>query len=129
MNRSLFVPQELSENFLTYRANSELKLYRTLPHYSSLQHLERIANTANSEKELANIINASFLAPMSDFKPLPADYLSDLVANPPLVPALEVSTDAVFEKLSKLNPAKAHGPDDIPSWLLRENADLLSVPV
>ena len=40
---------------------------------SSLQHPEGIANTANSEKELANIINASFLAPMSDFKPLPAD--------------------------------------------------------
>ena len=66
---------------------------------------------------------------MSDFKPLPADYLSDFVANPPLIPALEVPTGAVFEKLSKLNPAKAHGPDDIPSWLLRENGDLLSVQV
>jgi hypothetical protein len=30
-------------------------------------------------------------------------------------------------KLSKVNPAK--GPDGIPSWVLKENADLLADPV
>ncbi|CAH3161434.1 unnamed protein product, partial [Porites lobata] len=29
-------------------------------------------------------------------------------------------------KLSVLNPSKAHGPDGIPAWLLKENADLLA---
>ena len=32
-------------------------------------------------------------------------------------------------KLSKVNPAKANGPDGIPSWVLKENADLLADPV
>ena len=36
-----------------------------------------------------------------------------------------VSTDSVFLKLSCLNPKKATGPDGIPSWLIKENADLL----
>jgi hypothetical protein len=35
----------------------------------------------------------------------------------------------VFEKLSKLNPRKAHGPDGIPTWVLKENADILELPV
>ena len=40
-----------------------------------------------------------------------------------------VTRDSVFQKLFKLNPKKAHGPDGIPSWLLKENADLLAGPV
>ena len=40
-----------------------------------------------------------------------------------------VTRDAVYKKLLKLNPKKAHGPDGIPSWLLKENADLLAGPV
>ena len=35
---------------------------------------------------------------------------------------LTVSSDVVFEKLSKLNPKKAVAHDDIPQWLLKENA-------
>ena len=35
----------------------------------------------------------------------------------------------VLEKLSKLNPRKAHGPDGIPTWVLKENADILELPV
>ena len=37
-----------------------------------------------------------------------------------------VTRDSVFQKLFKLNPKKAHGPDGIPSWLLKENVDLLA---
>ena len=29
----------------------------------------------------------------------------------------------------KLNRSKAHGPDGIPGWVLKENADLLAVPI
>jgi len=32
-------------------------------------------------------------------------------------------------KLSKLNPYKANGPDNIPVWLLKEHADILAGPV
>ena len=91
---------------------------------SSLQRVKKgVANRAKSNKELANIINASFLAPMSEFDPLPQGYFSDFNANTPTSP------DAVFQKLSTLNPYKAHGADNIPNWILRKNADILSRPV
>ena len=32
-------------------------------------------------------------------------------------------------KLSKVNPAKANGPDGIHSWVLKENVDVLADPV
>ena len=34
-----------------------------------------------------------------------------------------------YKKLSTLNSSKAQGPDNIPAWLLKENADLLANPV
>ena len=36
---------------------------------------------------------------------------------------------SVFQKLLTINATKAQGPDGIPGWLLKENADLLSDPV
>ena len=53
---------------------------------------------------LSNTINNAFLAP-----------------NPPTATKLWV-----LKKLTSLNPAKALGPDSIPAWLLKENADLLA---
>ena len=35
---------------------------------------------------------------------------------------------SVLKKLCCVNPAKAQGPDSIPRWLLKENADLLTPP-
>lgn len=59
---------------------------------------------------------------MSTFAPLAPDATTDVrYPNPPLVSEL-----CVQKKLSALNPAKASGPDMIPSWLLKENADLLA---
>lgn len=40
-----------------------------------------------------------------------------------------VSESSVLRKLSALNPTKAKGPDGIPAWLLKENADFLAGPV
>ena len=40
-----------------------------------------------------------------------------------------VSEFCVLKKLSVLNPAKSSAPDMIPSWLLKENADLLAPAV
>ena len=37
-----------------------------------------------------------------------------------------VSELSVLKKLCSVNPAKAQGPDSIPGWLLKENADLLT---
>ena len=37
-----------------------------------------------------------------------------------------ISAFSIFRKLCSINPAKAQGPDGIPGWLLKENADLLA---
>ena len=78
---------------------------------------------------LANIINKAFLSPMRSFTPLPADYLTLPTTSATQQPALVVSNELVYKKLVKLNRSKAHGPDDIPGWLLKENADLLAAPI
>ena len=74
---------------------------------------------------LANLINKAFLSPMSDFTPLPPSIpvvtVSDCV--------LTVTEESVFKKLTALNPTKATGPDGNPSWLLKENADILARPI
>ena len=85
---------------------------------------------AHDMLELANNINDAFLSPMSDFVPLLSNFqpvqgpANDSVATP-----LIVSSYSVYKKLSTLNSTKAQGLDNIPAWLLKENADLLANPV
>ena len=79
------------------------------------------------KKVLANEINNTFLSPMSIFAPLSLDPHRRSCTESVLTDTVfTVSSDVVFEKLSKLNPKKAVGPDGIPPWLLKENADLLA---
>jgi hypothetical protein len=63
---------------------------------------------------------------MNSFQPLPHDTLSkySLTDSP-----FFVTSDAIYQKHSSLNPTKVHGPDGITTWLLKENADLLDDPV
>ena len=71
---------------------------------------------------LANTINKALLDTMSRFTPLSR-------ANMPTKSEIEtvaVPVDSVFKYLASLNPTKATGPDNIPSWFLKENADLLA---
>ena len=93
--------------------------------YRSLQSIDEAANLNNSQ--LANIFNEAFLSSMSDFSPLPNDFsLSANLDNNEDV--FSVTKHDVLMKLIKLNPTKANGPDGIPTWLLKENAELLSDP-
>ena len=87
---------------------------------SVLRHVDPGHNSGPTA--LANTVNEAFLAPIRTFAPLAQDATSDVCyPNPPLVSEL-----CVLKKLSALNPAKSSGPDMIPSWLLKENADLLA---
>ena len=72
---------------------------------------------------LANTINDTFLAPMNKFAPLDpqAHHATQHVSNPPTV-----TEHSIYRKLASLNPNKASGPDKIPAWLLKENADILA---
>ena len=91
----------------------------------SLQHMYG----PSDDITLANIINKAFLSPMRSFTPLPADYVILLTNSATQQPALIVSNESVYKKLMKLNRSKAHGPDGIPGWVLKENADLLAGPI
>ena len=96
----------------------------------SLRHITDSPDTSTSD--LANTINQAFLSSMNSFLPLPPDFSVNPITcsnctNP--APELVVSTHSVFKKLSTLNSSKAQGPDGIPAWLLKENADLFAEPV
>ena len=72
---------------------------------------------------LANTINDTFLAPMNKFARLDPQvhHATQHVSNPPTV-----TEHSIYRKLASLNPTKASGPDNIPAWLLKENADILA---
>ena len=90
----------------------------------SLQHIDRVSNAKDLAKK---VINDSFLQPMRAYSPLPANF--QLERDTPPSPPFVVSHFSVYMKLSMLNSTKAEGPDGIPAWLLKENADLLAKPI
>ena len=76
----------------------------------------------SSLKALANTINNAFLALLNSFSPLHPEVSGYVQhTNPPTVTEFRV-----LKKLTRLNPVKASGPDDIPACLLSENADILA---
>lgn len=91
----------------------------------SLHHI----NASSNKQDLANTINEAFIKPMKDFSPLPTDFEPDVADFPSSSSLVVVSAPSVYKKLSTLNPTKAQGPDGIPAWLLRENANVLTLPV
>ena len=62
---------------------------------------------------------------MCDFTPLTSNSPAVIDHDCSLI----VTEESTFSKLAALNPTKASGPDGIPSWLLKENADILARPV
>ena len=76
-----------------------------------------------------NFINSEFLSPMRVFTPLTSELPTYLVAQLSESLPKTVTVFSVFNKLTKLNPNKASGPDGIPAWLLKDNALLLAAPI
>ena len=93
---------------------------------SSSLNLSHLTSPESSTYDLANTINNAFLEPSKSFVPLVKPTTS---AVPSICHDLIVSEIAVFKKLCHLNPSKSSGPDNLPSWLLRENADILTQPI
>ena len=90
-----------------------------------MRSLQHISEESLSALDLANLINDTFLSPMQDFTPLSAEsfqLLQDHSTEQPFV----ISTHAVYLQLLSINLRKASGPNGVPAWLLKENADLLS---
>ena len=93
----------------------------------SLTRLNNGDASVTTDAALANLVNDGFPSPMKDFQPLTQKHTVD--SNLPSESTLIVTAASVFKKLSDINPTKAQGPDEIPGWLLKENADLLTNPV
>ncbi len=89
----------------------------------SLQNIDGVS----SPLDLANVINDCFILPMREFTPLQSSFMPE--GDPSLSTDFVISSDAVYKKLSLLNPTKAQGPDGVPAWLLKENADCLAEPI
>ena len=65
----------------------------------------------NTDDELPNLGNESFLVPMKDY--LPSVDFSISVLQPACRSPLVISVASVFKKLSEINSGKAKGPDGI----------------
>ena len=80
-----------------------------------------------SPVNLEHEINKAFLEPQQEY------HLSVPLARLPTddhsLELPDTSELRIHRLLSKLNPSKACGPDDIPNWLLREYSDILALPV
>ena len=113
--------EELTTSRMTARCSTN---WATGARLQSLQHLYESIDQIG----LANIINEAFLSPIYCFTPLPDAFPCTTFSNY-YENHLVVSVESVRKKLSKLNPCKANGPDNIPGWLLKENADILAGPV
>ena len=82
--------------------------------------------------ELATKINQSFLSITNPFPPLSCQ-LENVETYPALINEIiskyHISPEDVYSKLSNLKRTKASGPDNLPSWILKEFAMEFSSPV
>ena len=96
--------------------------------WSEVKKLSRMKpGSATNTELLKSLKSKAFLSPMQHFVPLPSNFSHSIVRN--IETPITVTRGSIYLKLSKLNPKKAQGPDGIPSWLLKENADLLAGPI
>ena len=92
----------------------------------SQMQIESIDNL--SPTEIANLINKSFLIPVSNYPPLVAETSLPSMCPFPTTP-LQVSIHSTYIKPKYLNPGKSPGPDGIPNWLYKKYAEILKEPI
>ncbi|KAK2552410.1 hypothetical protein P5673_026492 [Acropora cervicornis] len=122
---------------LRNRVNREQKACRAKYFQVKVEHLKKCKPSAwwKEIKKLSGCSPASsersyvMKSLQHLFTPLHADYVILPTNSTTQQPVLVVSNESVYSKLMKLNTSKAHGPDGIPGCLLKENADLLAVPI
>ena len=88
---------------------------------------DNLAPQDPSPYQLANLINKTFQEPMQSFNPLPPTYLQQ--TNEKTLPEFCITEHHLFKSLLLSNPRKATGPDGIPGWVLKENADIQAQPI
>lgn len=107
----------------------QLSGFSKIERASPIADLQHLTDEGEDPKHLANVINDAFLSPMSAFIPLAMPDFHAHAYTHQQEPPRPISEFSVIKKPSALNTNKASGPDGIPSWVLKENADLLAAPV
>ena len=80
--------------------------------------------------ELANAINNRFLLANNSIPPLPLLHNdSDLENTEEIALEYQISPEEAYKELAHLKRGKASGPDNLPTWILKEFAMELSSPV
>ena len=81
--------------------------------------------TTYDKINLANDINSAFLEPQENYPKLSSTCKLDTNNYP--IPS--VSTVLITKQLSSINASKAHGPDNVPNWVLKHFSHMLAPPV
>ena len=80
--------------------------------------------TYTKATDKANILNSQFKSVFTKLVPLKLKHLDELVLprklKPPTMPNIRITINGVSKQLSKLNPGKAAGPDNLSSPILKE---------
>ena len=80
--------------------------------------------TYTKATDKANILNSQFKSVVTKLVPLKLKHLAELVLprklKPPTMPNISITINGVSKQLSKLNPGKAAGPDNLSSRILKE---------
>ena len=70
-------------------------------------------------------VNEAFVSVTKDYLPLADDVCVPLEDDVPIT----VTETSVTRKLRQISASKASGPDNLPNWLLKEYADILTPAV
>ncbi len=98
------------------------------PEFQSNLQIEMFDNM--NSHETANTINKMFLEPLNDFQPLNLINSMNRQENMDTpCNSLCVSGEDVCEVLKSTSSFKASGPDNIPAWVYKQFAEILSLPV
>jgi hypothetical protein len=97
----------------------------------SLSSLQDCIQSENLEHlplaNLANAINNAFLEPMQEFDPFnPNDDQTNSMSDQPLDITTPLET---YNKLKLRSTSKAPGPDEVPSFVYEEYAEILACPI
>ena len=86
--------------------------------------LKSIGVTYTKASDKANILNVQFQSVFTKPVPLKLKHLAELILPgkliSPTMPNMNITVNGVSKQLSKLNPGKAAGPDNLTSRILKE---------
>ena len=83
------------------------------------------SQTIEDKINLTNEINLAFLEPQKNYLKLSSTCKINTLSHQ--IPS--VTTEMITKQLRSISSHKAAGPDNIPSWVLKDFADILALPV